>query len=522
MEKQVGVFRVSTPLVLLASLLVALAARGEGTMQSLAEFRLYEDTVSKIGATAHRTDSLWRRGQEVFPDVNVTVKTQLQDSANSIHLTPVVGVTGTAFTRIQKQIGRKMTTVDVTSNVNASFSKDIIGNFDGLTAGPLRGEFNVQVQHDTDTEFRRLAGRLVHRLVDRAVPRHAAPEIDRAENEMRAGIEMGVNQAIARGNHTLRTNLEDLSGFKKLAVESKLSPSLYTKAPRPGEPGYLATHLWANTATKIEPRPTLKGSDKAAAELYLHEEAFTLSVAPQLAASGPIPLSDAFKQICDSPFAKKLGICDSDKMKKARVKADGVVVTFDKEEPFKVTFRNGKIHMVLNARHEKEVEGSPKIQGQRFRIEVVYNVTPEKISREALTVRPIEEEQLAEAKPEKPAEKTHSGLAGVMGSLTRAARNVEQGVSSVGRSGRTAGESLILHGAYAEAFEPEYVFPDVNIPATVHVENPKEDGTSVLPPTLTSSLDLKPIDAKAENGWFAINTAATVKPESKPLNLTLK
>ena len=458
---------------------------GSQDKKTVAEFTIRGSTLDHVGATLHETKPFWEDGAYNEPDVHITVTPRLQDSKNALAINADVHIEGNSKSTSGKPVLGRYTQAQVNSRVQGGYSREVHVTTDGINAGTLRGGVNIDYTVTPSTEARRpFFRKLFLKGATKQAVQKTEQKIPIKKQELYRRIDVATGKIIDKTNELLRDGVSKYSGFDYQDGMPNHRVHFETRSPRNGDAGAISLRMSQDSEKARAERPKLKAAKDGGATLYLHEDAVMDGVNPILAAekNRRMTFGEAIQKICAPKIMKYFDLCANDA--KLDPKIAGTTMTFDGKEPLKVSFRNGEVKLEINATHEKQmVPGIPAVKGAPFHIEIVYEVTPKGLKRKDLQAWPADKPP----KKEEPSKTQHAGFQ--WNKAFRYISDIEQ--------------DFILE-SYGKAFpQNKGEFPTIEVPTRALFE-----GADDKSPKVTESVKLGILDAKAEDGWFAISASA--------------
>jgi len=471
---------------------------------SVGEFRIYQSALEPFGSTFTETTKFREQGEQndVYPNLTARATVVPLDSANTANFELRTTINGTAWTR-GSDGRRRETSAEVTTTVNANFKRNVTATPTSVTGGPISGSVNMTPYIDPHSE------RILKRIAEGVAYRTALAEYRQKEPkkkaQMRQEVLAATDQALASTSKAMQNGIKELSGLGDVAKEIPLKSKLFSSAsgPRGGSTG---VGLELNDGAERSERPLVERPQQAVGSLFLHEDALNASIAPQLAGKR-INIREAMKLICAHKLTKKLSFCNEEQKEKPL----DAELLFDKDHPFKISFRDGQVKIELNAVHAvnfggveegKQAKEDDLFKGNPYRIEVIYDIRPDRLVRKSVKLE--ERPQGFSNEDWKKAASNPSHAAGLL--FGRAARYLA-----------SPKEKEELMKEYTKAFKEQAEFPIVSLPTSFHADNPKAGGK----PRMVGAASYLPLETVSKDGWFGA-TLLMCTPGMEPLGVQFR
>ncbi len=498
--------------------------------QKVAEMRVPGEALSPFSLTSVESKSFTDdKGHDIHPKINFTTRPEIRSSKNSMALGVNVDVNGIATSGGAEQHFGRMIGANVTTHINGRHSQEVRISPDGADlAGSLRGGVNItnEVEPFSIKIRNGKAGRLGTKRAANQAWGEAMAKIPETKQRLAHDIGAQVAKSVSDGNSMVQKYLKEMTDMNPKLGKIDMPVRFSSEAAEGGASGTLNASVIDSDKERARsrlPRPALNDAEGKEASLFVHQDVLTKVISEQLSGE-KIRLDEAMKRICTHSLMKRLPLCNE----KMKPKTGETMLTFDKDRPFVIEFKEGHIRLELNAAHtlfNKDSKGKERVayDVESSKVEIDYLVTPEGLERTLLragkNLPPGALAKVAE-KPAEPVkdEKTHQAgfssfiprafkaVSGAVqdattGTIKLANEVAQDGGAGLARAAAGYVEDSTLVMAYSDAFSKEVPFKTLEVPATTVQEDPTGEKKN----TVTSMAAISTHDVKADNGWLGMS-----------------
>ncbi len=462
------------------------------------EFTVSERLLNQLQFSTTQTQSFTKRGRWIQPNIEFKVSPQLSNANDEGRFYLDMTLNGSSISQSTTPVGpRHAVNASVTANIEANFQQEMILGKNGLEVGPFDGRVIINPSNIAVSNNFNLLNRIVNRKAHQKAQEQIAAEIPRERQEFMQQVQSEIEKETKEAKQFIDDALKRLAP-SEVVDKNKLSFSTKVST-QTGKEGKLKIEI-LDSATPSErtKKPEFENRDQLMATGIIHQDLLTQSLSSEIAGK-ELKMAQLKKILCSPRIQNLLEFCKSD----TNQEADGLSLVFDKVDPIKFIFNEGKITLQMNAAYRTGVpktdeknrallnnpdSSKPKFETIPYRVIVSYKIQEGVAKLEKLSVT-----------EKNPISLIPSSL--IPGILDKGNHNKD----NPNGERLTAGALLnpVIKGKIKSDFQKmlaeEFEFHSASIPTKIKAVNtPKGKEIQIL-----EAGSLLPIEVKIEKGWLA-------------------